>query len=88
MCGCPRARAEREKSKATEAAEEHVRTLFGDFGEDTVAFLVWAVREISGESMVKLSADLGGGTAARLSVNSKGKIRVVRDDARRVLLEG
>jgi hypothetical protein len=87
-CGCPGARRMREKVASTETAKDNVRALFGAYGEDITALLCWAVGEIADENMASLSANLGDGVTAKVSVSAKGKFRVVKDIGERIVMEG
>lgn len=96
MCSCPGAKRERRVREQTEDAQEKISRIFGEEAEslgfraapeETVGLLNLTVGLIARGFISSANMNLLGLCRAKLSVTSKGKIKVSRSETRSFDLE-
>lgn len=89
-CSCGAAKWHKKEIERKERAIRHVSTLFGEgapkgkqFPEAVVGFLQEAVVLMCDGQMEKISMNIYDGVKAAMSLNSKGEIKIERQETRK-----
>lgn len=87
MCDCSGARVEKKRAETAEKARSNIEKLFRENYPDTADILRMAVGPVTKNIIAGITVDTGHGIKGKVTLTSKGKVKVEQIVSRKTSLE-